>query len=129
MFGEFGVLAAVSALLAALSLFGVFMCFVGQRRRDIAVRLALGASARDIGRMVFKEGLITVIPGVVAGVFGGALMARFAIGVVYGITANPYDPIGYGASVLLLFTTAVVGLSLPAYRARCVNVAEILRST
>lgn len=128
-FGEFGVLAALSALLAALSLLGVSLCFVAQRRRDIALRLALGASGPDIRRMIFKEGVITIVPGVAAGLLGGALMSRFAIGVVYGIIANPFDPLVYSASVLLLFATAVVTLSLPARRARSVNVAEVLRTS
>jgi putative ABC transport system permease protein len=127
-FGLFGVLAAVSAALAALGLFGMFSCLVAERRRDFAIRLALGASPRDVSRLIFKCGFVTMVPGVIAGVLGGALLSRFAIGVVYGITADPYDPLVYAGSVLLLITTAVAALIVPARRASSVEVAEVLRT-
>ena len=129
MFGHLGVLGAVSAALAALGLFGVFSCLVAERRRDFAIRLALGASPRDVSRLIFREGLVTMVPGVVAGVLGGALLSRFAVGVVYGLTADPYDPIVYGGSVLLLIATAIAALIVPARRARAVEVAEVLRTS
>jgi ABC-type antimicrobial peptide transport system permease subunit len=127
-FGLFGVLAAVSSALAALGLFGVFSCLVAERRRDFAIRLALGASPGDVSRFIFKDGLVTMVPGVIAGELGGALLSRFAVGVVYGITADPYDPLVYAGSVLLLITTAVAALIVPARRARSVEVAEVLRT-
>ena len=129
MFGEFGVLAGVSAILAALGLFGMFSCLVAQRRRDFAVRLALGASLHDVSRMILKEGWVTVSPGLLAGMIGGALLSRFAIGVVYGVTANPYDPVVYTGSVVLLLTTAAAALVAPARRARSIQIAEVLRSS
>jgi predicted permease len=129
MFGEFGVLATVSALLAAMGLYGVFSCFVGHRRRDFAVRLALGASPRDIARMILVDGFMTVVPGVLVGAAGGALLSRFAIGVVYGITADPYDPVVYVGSVLLLVLSAAAALIGPALRARSVQIVEVLRTS
>jgi ABC-type antimicrobial peptide transport system permease subunit len=129
MFGEFAVLAGVSALLAAMGLFGVFTCFVGHRRRDFALRLAIGASPRDVTRIILRDGLLTVVPGVLAGAAGGALLSRFAIGVVYGITADPYDPLVYAGSVLLLLISAALALIGPALRARSVQVADVLRNS
>jgi len=84
---------------------------------------------RDVSRLIFREGLVTMVPGVVAGVLGGALLSRFAVGVVYGLTADPYDPIVYGGSVLLLIATAIAALIVPARRARAVEVAEVLRTS
>jgi len=107
----------------------VFSCLVAERRRDFAIRLALGASPRDVSRLIFREGLVTMVPGMVAGVLGGALLSRFAVGVVYGLTADPYDPIVYGGSVLLLIATAIAALIVPARRARAVEVAEVLRTS
>jgi ABC-type lipoprotein release transport system permease subunit len=73
--------------------------------------------------------LLTVVPGVLAGAAGGALLSRFAIGVVYGITADPYDPLVYAGSVLLLLISAAAALIGPALRARSVQVAEVLRTS
>jgi predicted permease len=129
LFGSFGALATITVLLAVMGLFGVFSCFVGNRRRDFALRLALGASPRDIGRMILADGFLTIVPGVLAGVAGGALLSRFAIGVVYGITADPYDPLVYAGSVLLVLISATVALIGPAVRARSVQVAEVLRAS
>jgi hypothetical protein len=127
LFGTFGALASISVLLAAMGLFGVFACFVGHRRRDFALRLALGASPRDVTGIILRDGLLTVVPGVLAGAAGGALLSRFAIGVVYGITADPYDLLVYSGSVLLLLISAAAALIGPALRARSVQVAEVLR--
>ena len=129
LFGSFAALASISVLLAAMGLFGTFACFVGHRRRDFALRLALGASPADVVRMIFADGLLTVLPGVLAGAAGGALLSRFAIGVVYGITADPYDPLVYAGSVLLLLISAAAALMGPARRARSVQVAEVLRDS
>lgn len=129
MFALLGVLAGLSAALAALGLFGVFSCLVAERRRDFAIRLALGASPRDITRIIFKDGVVTMVPGLIAGVLGGALLSRFAVGVVYGITADPYDPIVYAGSILLLIATGVAALIVPARRARAVEVAKVLRAS
>ena len=128
-FALLGVPAALSAALAVLGLFGVFSCLVAERRRDFAIRLALGASPRDVSRLIFKDGLVTIVPGVVVGVLGGGLLSRFAVGVVYGITADPYDPVIYSGSILLLTTTAVAALIVPARRARAVEVAKALRAS
>jgi predicted lysophospholipase L1 biosynthesis ABC-type transport system permease subunit len=73
-------------------------------------------------------GLLTIVSGVLAGVAGRAVV-RFAIGVVYGITADPYHPLVYSGSVLLLLISAAAALIGPAHRARSVQVAEVLRAS
>lgn len=122
-------LALVAGVLAASGLFGVFSRLVSQQRRDFAVRLALGASPQDVSWILFRDAALSVIPAVVLGVLGGALLAQFAIGVVKGITADPYDVTVYAGSVLLLLVTATAALLPPARRARYVRVAEVLRGS
>lgn len=129
LFGTFGVMALSSGLLAALGLFGVFSCFVADRRRDFALRLALGASTRDLNRVILKEAFLTVAPGVAAGLIGGALAAGFATHVIYDAPADAGDPIVYGGSVLLVAISAAAALMRPALRARSVQVSDVLRTS
>jgi putative ABC transport system permease protein len=127
LFGLFGGLAAVSALLAAFGLFGVFSCFVAQRSREFGIRLALGSTAGELGQMIFREGWRTMAPGLVIGVAGGAFLARYAVGAIYGVTANPYDPVVYGGCIALLLASGTAALWIPAQRAKRVRVTDLLR--
>ena len=128
LFGLFGGLAAVAALLSTFGLFGVYSCLVAQRKQELGVRLALGATQRDLAWLIFAEGFGTMIPAVVIGSLGGALLSRYAVGVIYGVTADPYDPVVYVACVVLLLGAGVAALWTPAQHAKHVSVTELLRS-
>jgi putative ABC transport system permease protein len=127
LFGLFGGMAAVSAGLAAFGLFGVFSCLVAQRTREFGIRIALGATATEVGRMVYREGLWTLCPGLAVGIAGGALLSRYAVGVIYGIRTNPYDPVVYVGCVVLLLVAAGGALWRPVQQAKRVQVADLLR--
>jgi len=127
MVGLFGGMAIVSAALAAFGLFGVFSWLVTLRNREFGIRLALGATTSDLGRMIFREGLLTMVPGLVIGIAGGALLSRYAIGVIFSLTPNPYDPAVYTGCVVLLLASGAVALWLPSRRATQIRVTDLLK--
>jgi putative ABC transport system permease protein len=129
IFATFGGLAAAAAILAAVGLYGAFSCGVGGRMREFGVRQALGASAADIRRVVFREGWLTVLPGVALGMLGGAALARYAVGALYAVSVDPLDPVTYAASSGFLIATCALALWIPARRAAQsgTRLADLLR--
>ena len=115
LFGQFGTLAFASALLAAGGLYCVYSCLVAQRSREFSIRLALGASTSEVRRLVLSDGWWTAVPGLLLGLAGGALLARFAVGTVYGIHARSRFPDNSAASLRVLESTpALPRAAVPA---------------
>jgi len=112
--------------LAALGLYGTLSFHFTQRRREIGVRVALGASARDIVALVLRQALMWVGTGAAFGVVMAWLVGRAIGHVLEG--ASPYNGISVLLSVALVLLTALVGAWLPARRATRVNPVEALRS-
>ena len=112
--------------LAALGLYGTLSFHFTQRRREIGVRVALGASARDIVTLVLRQALIWVGTGATFGVVLAWLLGRAMGHVMEG--ASPYNGISVVLSVVLVLLTALVGAWLPARRATRVNPVEALRA-
>jgi predicted permease len=128
LFGLFGGLAAVSAGLAVFGLFGVFSYLVTQRSREFGIRLALGATTTDVGRLILREGLWTMGSGLAVGIAGGAFLSGYAVGGLYRINTNPYDPAVYIVCIALLLAPAAAALWAPIQRAKRVRVVDLLRS-
>jgi predicted permease len=118
----FGVLAAV---LASVGLYGVTARAVSQRRREVAIRVALGASTRSVVTLIVRATLSGVSVGIATGLIVAVLAARWAGPLLYGIDAR--DPVTYGAIVLLLAGISVAASWLPARRAARVQPASVLR--
>lgn len=119
-------LGGAALLLAAVGLYGSMSYAVGQRTRELGVRVALGASLADIRRLVLGQGLALCIAGTVLGsglamVFGRAIEHR-----LFGVTAR--DPWTLAASAIILSTVAVVACWIPARRATRVDPAQALRA-
>jgi putative ABC transport system permease protein len=110
-----GLFAAAALLLAAVGLYGVISTLVQQRTREIGVRLALGAKHRDIYRMVSKDGLELVVPGMVLGLVGAALLAPATRSLLYGV--GPLDPAALIGTAVLLGAVGWLASVLPARRA------------
>ena len=106
---------ALATFLAALGLYGVLAYSVAQRRREMGVRIALGAGARQLFRMVVREGLRPVVAGVVAGLLLAWPAVRAIRGMLWGVPAA--DPWTFGAVLVGLVVVAVGACSLPAWRA------------
>lgn len=119
------VFAGLALLLAAVGLYGVVSYTVARRTREIGVRVALGASAGDVLRLVFSGGMMLAGAGAAAGIAAAAVLARIASGAVYGIA--PHDPlVFFAAPAVLLLVTAGATL-LPARRAARVDPVVALR--
>jgi putative ABC transport system permease protein len=110
--------------LSAVGLYGVLAYFVGQKTREIGTRMALGAQARNIVRLVVKQGLWPVAVGLTIGVLAGLLLARFIEALLYGVSA--YDPATLLLTVLVLGITSLFACLLPAVRAIRINPTKVL---
>jgi len=118
--------AATAVLLASVGLYGLLSFLAIQRRREIGVRMALGADASDIVRLVLDQGLRLVAPGLALG-FGAALLATRALGnVLYGVSLA--DPLTLTGVAALLGCVSLLACYLPARRAVRVDPCVTLRS-
>ena len=118
--------AAVALLLAAIGLYGVIACSVGERRREIGLRQAIGATRADIHRLVLRSGLRMIVPGLFAGVLGALVLGRLIAAQLYGVAATDVRVLGVVIGVLAL--VAVAACALPILRAARVPPMEALRS-
>jgi putative ABC transport system permease protein len=112
--------------LAALGLYGTLSFHFTRRRREIGVRVALGASSQDIVVLVFRQALVWVTAGAALGVVGAWLLGRAVSHMLEG--ANPSSITSLSLSVLLVFLAAILGAWLPARRATRINPIEALRA-
>jgi len=117
---------AMALLLGVLGLYGVIAYAVSQRRREIGIRLALGAQAREIRDLFMRRGLTLAGIGVAIGLGGAAASTRLMRSLLFGI--NPLDPITFTAMPIVLAAAAVLASYLPARRAVAVDPVETLRA-
>ena len=117
--------AAMALLLSAIGIYGVMAYTTTQRRHEIGIRLALGAGAPDVLRLVVGQGMRLVLVGVAAGLLGAWLLSRALASQLYGITAQ--DPLTYASVALLLGTVALLATWVPARRATRVDPMISLR--
>jgi predicted permease len=118
-------LGAVAMLVAAVGLYGVIAYMVTQRRAEIAVRMALGASPRDIRALVLGGGVRLLLPGLTIGLLGAVAAGRLASGVLYGV--GSVDPLTMTAAAVLLAAVVMTASYLPARKAMMVDPASALR--
>jgi putative ABC transport system permease protein len=123
MFAVFGALALV---LAAIGLYSVIAYNVTQRTHEMGVRVALGAQARDVIRLVVREGLGVVIPGVALGAIIALLAGKWVAPLLFDV--SPKDPPVLVSVVLTLIAVAIAASWIPATRAARVDPNEALRA-
>lgn len=111
--------------LSGVGLYGVVSYFVGQKTREIGIRIALGAQARNILKLVAEQGLWPVAIGLAIGIVAGLLSARFIEAFLYGVSA--FDPITMGLTVLVLGIASLVACLLPAVKAIRINPTKVLK--
>jgi putative ABC transport system permease protein len=120
-----GVFAAVALLLAAVGIYGVISFSVSRRTHEIGIRMALGAGAGKVLRMVVGQAILLATAGVALGIAGGLALAGVIRTLLYGI--SPTDPATLAVVSAVLIAVAVLAAWLPARRAARVDPSEALR--
>ncbi|MGC2182630.1 MAG: ABC transporter permease [Terriglobales bacterium] len=122
-----GGFAGLAVLLASIGIYGLLAYIVGQRSREIGIRMALGARREDILRMFLRKGVALAGMGIVAGVAFSASTASMMASLLYGV--RPHDPAVFLIVPLLLLAVAALATYLPARRATKVNPIVALRES
>ncbi|MGQ0735248.1 MAG: ADOP family duplicated permease [Acidobacteriota bacterium] len=122
VFTSFGILAA---LLAAMGLYGALSYVVNQRSREIGVRIAVGARAADVVRLVVRDGLGVALAGVLVGVAISLAGGRWIAGLLFDV--SPRDPAVFTAVAVLLLAAALVSALVPSRRATRVDPVVAMR--
>jgi putative ABC transport system permease protein len=120
-----GIFALISLALAAIGIYGTLAFTVSQRRSEIGLRMALGAHAASIIRMVMREGLGPVCGGLVAGFAGAAVLTRLMRALLFNV--SPVDPVTFTVVAAALVLTATAACYLPTRRAVRVDPVSSLR--
>lgn len=118
--------AGVAMLLSAVGLYGVISYVVTRRTREIGMRMAIGAQAGEVQRMVVRGSLVMVVAGIVLGVGLALVSARLMEGLLVGVA--PTDPVAYTAASVILAGVALLASWIPAWRASRVDPVEALRA-
>ncbi len=115
----------VALILASLGVYGVIACSVAERKREIGIRIAVGAEPSEIRAMVLGQGLKLTAIGLVLGLAGAAAAARLIEGFLFGVRAS--DPFTYVATCAVFIAVALLASYLPARRAMRVDPMAALR--
>ena len=107
--------AAIALTLAAVGLYGVMAYSVSQRRKELGLRMALGAASGDVLRLVLREGLAPVAAGIVIGLAAAALLTQLMSTLLYEV--SPFDPATFAIVSALLALVAMIACYVPARRA------------
>jgi putative ABC transport system permease protein len=118
--------AGFALIIAAVGLFGVLSQWVAQRAREIGVRSALGATARDIVLLVARQAAVIVVAGIAMGLLASFWAAGLMRSLLYGVTSH--DGVAFGAVACVLIVVALTATLIPARRAAHVDPAKVLRA-
>ena len=117
---------AITAVsLAAVGLYGTLSYFVQMRRREIGVRMALGAARREVATAFVRQALHVSLVGCAAGLALAAIVGRAIAGMLYGV--SPLDVVTFSGVLLLVLVAAVLSSAWPALRASRIDPMQVLR--
>ena len=122
-----GIFGTVALLLAAFGLYSLLSYTVSQRRREIGVRMALGAGSRTVLMLVVRQGGVLVGAGVAVGLPAAAAATRIVESLLFGVT--PADPLTISAVTMILLAVGCIACWLPARRAARIDPMDALRET
>jgi ABC-type antimicrobial peptide transport system permease subunit len=121
------ILGGLALLLAGVGLYGVMSYTVAQSKRELGLRMALGAGAPNLLGLVMSRGLRLTAAGVFCGIVAGFALTRFLGRLLYKV--SPYDPLAFGLALAVMTITAIAGCLLPAWRATRTDPAQVLRNS
>jgi len=121
-----GVAGSMALLLGVVGLYGVIAYSVSQRKREIGIRMALGAQTKVLTNMFVRHGLILTGIGVACGLVAALILMRFMASILFGV--SPIDPLTYIAVSAGLALTALVASYVPSRRAAAVDPVDALRA-
>jgi putative ABC transport system permease protein len=121
-----GGFAVVALVLAVVGVYGVMSYTVGQRAREIAVRMTLGARRSEVARMIVGQAAVYVIVGVIVGLAGALAGTRLMTGLLFGVAAT--DPTTLLSAAAVVIVTSLAASSIPAIRAARTMPVAVLRS-
>ena len=122
----FAVFSSIALLLAMIGIYGVMAYSVSQRTTEIGIRMALGADAGNVLRLVGARGARLIAVGIAAGVVGALILTRFLDTLLFDL--SPHDPLTFGVAIVLLALVAAAACAVPALRASKVNPMTVMRS-
>jgi predicted permease len=117
--------AAAGLLLAVVGIYGVVSFLVAQRRQELAVRIALGASRLSVLWLVLKQGLEMATIGAAIGLFGAWATQKLTSGLLFGI--SPVDPVTFAGAAVFLLAVAALASAIPGARVMSIDPARTLR--
>ena len=117
--------AVVGLVIAAIGVYALLAYMVAQRRREIAIRMAIGASSSSVAWLIVMESLTLALVGCVLGALGVAAVSQLARSILFGIA--PQDPITLVTTAAVLFTVVLAASWLPARRAARINPVAAMR--
>ena len=121
-----GITGTMALALAMIGVYGVLAYTVGQRRREVSIRVALGAQPNQVTILFLRRGILLACAGGVVGLGAAMGLSRWVSSLLYGVTA--LDPATYVASALIVSTAALIASYIPARRASSVDPMESLRA-
>jgi hypothetical protein len=116
----------MALLLGVVGIYGVIAYAVSQRRREIGIRIALGAQQRELKTMFVRDGIVLTITGITIGLLSSAALTRLMRAMLFGI--SPIDPLTYVAVPIVLLVAAILASYIPATRAARVDPVHALKA-
>ena len=121
-----GIFGLLGLALAAIGIYGVMAYSVSQRKRELGIRLAMGADRSTVLRLIVGQGMRLAVVGTALGMVGALAAAQLLRGLLYDL--SPVDPVAFTAVPLILMSVAALAVYLPARRAAAVDPMKTLKS-
>jgi ABC-type antimicrobial peptide transport system permease subunit len=121
-----GMVGLVAIVLCVIGLHGLTASVVGQRAREMGVRVAMGAQPRDLLRLLMWDSLRPVVLGLAAGSVAAVMAGRVVVAAMF-FGVSPQDPLALGGAAAILLAAAIVAVLAPTRRAAAVDAALILK--
>jgi ABC-type antimicrobial peptide transport system permease subunit len=118
--------AATALLLGLVGIYGVVSYAATRRTREIGIRIALGASGRQVRGLVVRGGIVATVAGVIVGLVAGTTLSSAMESVLYGVSA--LDPLTYVVAALAVLGVSIAASWIPAARAAAVEPTRALRT-